>query len=217
MWTRWRCRRCNTSIPSLLQGKHRQAVSTKAARCSSGCENLKRYKNAEKKQEVQYKPAGEEGRFEEDRKMEVEEVDTKKKLDQRKKQLQKQLRDIEKFTDMCQSVVDEHKEKWQQELQDTEQKRNDLLPEDQSMQKRSPKLQSLQDKKETMPKGLCNGDMERIRDEIAERERGSAPRTGTKVPEHLLGRRRVGRRNPTLSSRRTKTKQLCVAVQRTRL
>ena len=43
--------------------------------------------------------------------MEVdEEVDSKKKLDERKKKLQKQLRDIEKLTDMEQRLVDEQKE-----------------------------------------------------------------------------------------------------------
>ena len=103
-----------------MQGKYRQAVSAKAGGCpagsssSSGAENqkyrdpeaeireeLKRFKNAEKKQGVQDEPAGEEGRFEEDGKMKVdEEVAIKKKLDERKKKLQKQLRDLEKITDM---------------------------------------------------------------------------------------------------------------------
>ena len=36
VWTRWRCRRCFSSTPSVLQGKHRQAVPAKAGRCSSG-------------------------------------------------------------------------------------------------------------------------------------------------------------------------------------
>ena len=40
------------------------------------------------------------------------------------------------------------KEEWQQQFQYFEQQRNDLLLEHQRMQKRSPKLQSLQDKKE---------------------------------------------------------------------
>ena len=95
-------------------------------------EEFKRYKNAERSRGVQCEPASEEGRLEEDEKMEVgEEVDSKKKLDERKKRLQRQFREMEKFTDTEQKVVDEHKEKWQQELQDIEQKRNDLLPEHQ--------------------------------------------------------------------------------------
>ena len=46
-----------------------------------------------------------------------EEVHGKKELDERKKKLRKQLRALEKFTDMEQRLVDEQKEKWQQEFQ----------------------------------------------------------------------------------------------------
>ena len=57
---------------------------------------------------MQCELTGEEGRFEEDGKTDLdEEVDSKKKLDERKKKLQTQLRDIEKFTDMEQNLVDE--------------------------------------------------------------------------------------------------------------
>ena len=75
-----------------------------------------------------------------------EEVDSKKKLDQRKKELQKQLRNVERFTGMPQDIQDVLREKWQQELQDIEQRRNDFSRAS-KMQKRSQKLQSLQDKK----------------------------------------------------------------------
>ena len=92
-------------------------------------EEVKRLKKEGKTSFVQFEGAGEGGRFEEEGKMDVdEEVDSKKKLDQRKKELQKQLRNIEKFTDVLQEVGDVLKEKWQQELQDIEQRRNDLLP-----------------------------------------------------------------------------------------
>ena len=63
--------------------------------------------------------------------MEVDEEVDSKKLDQRKKELPTQLRDIEKFTDVPQEVGDVLSEKWQQELQDIVQRRNDLLPEHQ--------------------------------------------------------------------------------------
>ena len=54
---------------------------------------------------VQCEPAGEEGGLEEDWKMEVgEEVDSKKKLDQKKKELQKQLRDLANLTYMPQDI-----------------------------------------------------------------------------------------------------------------
>ena len=147
-----------SSIPSVLQGKYRQAVSAKAggfspgSSSSSGGENKNSWDpEAEvrvKKQGAQCELVGEEGGFEEDGKMEEdEEIERMKKLDEREKKLQKQLLDIEKFTDMDQLLVDEQREECQHELQDLEQRRNDLLLEHQGMQKRSQKLQSLQDKK----------------------------------------------------------------------
>ena len=86
-----------------LQVKKRQLVSARNGGCSSGSsssggknkkrrdpeaevrelrEELKRFKNAKKKQGVQCELAGEEGRFEEEGRMEVdEEAESKKKLD----------------------------------------------------------------------------------------------------------------------------------------
>ena len=73
--------------------------------------------------------------------MEVdEEGESKKQLEERKKRLQRQVRDIQKFTDMDTLLLEGQKERWQQELQEIEQKRNDLLSEHQKMQKRSQKL-----------------------------------------------------------------------------
>ena len=77
--------------------------------------------------------------------MEVdEEVESKKKLDEQRKE----------------------------ELQEIEQKWNDLLLEHQRMQKKSQKLHSLQDNKKKCLKdaGMCEEEMEKVRDEIAERE-----------------------------------------------
>ena len=66
-------------------------------------EELKRYQRVEKRQGAQCEPACEEGKLEEDGQMEVGgETESKKNLDERKKKLQKPLRDIEKFTDMDQ-------------------------------------------------------------------------------------------------------------------
>ena len=119
---------------------------------------------------AQGEPAGEEGRSEETEKMEVdEEVDSKKNLAQRKKELVKQLlRKIDEFTDMPRNVGDMLKEKWQQELQDIEQRRNDLLPEHQKTQKRSQKLQSLQDGKKQcqINLGKCVEEDEHLRSVI---------------------------------------------------
>ena len=91
------------TFPARLQVKKRQLVSARNGGCSSGSsssggknkkhqdpeaevrelrEELKRFKNAEKKQGVQCELAGEEGRFEEEGRMEVdEEAESKKKLD----------------------------------------------------------------------------------------------------------------------------------------
>ena len=55
-------------------------------------------------------------RCEEDEKMD-EEVNRKKKLGKRKKDLQKQLRNFEKFTDVPLDIQNVLKETWQQELQ----------------------------------------------------------------------------------------------------
>ena len=71
------------------------------------------------------------------------EVNGKKKLDQRKKEQQKQLRIIGNFAGVPQALQDVLKETGQKEPQDKEQRRNDILPEHHKMQKRSQKLQSL--------------------------------------------------------------------------
>ena len=36
VWTRWRCRRCYSNIPTGLQGKYRQAVAAKSVEWSTG-------------------------------------------------------------------------------------------------------------------------------------------------------------------------------------
>ena len=81
-----------------------------------------------------------------------DEVESRKKLDEQMKRLQRQLREVERFTDVPQDVQSSIKENLQQQLQDVEQKRNDLLPEHQRVQKRSQKIQSIQDKKRNMQK-----------------------------------------------------------------
>ena len=69
--------------------------------------------------------------------MEVgDEVESEKKLDEQRKRLQRQLREIERFTDVQQEVQSCIKRILQQQLQELEQRRNDLLPEHQRVQKR---------------------------------------------------------------------------------
>ena len=122
-------------------------------------------------------PAGEEVRFEEGREVEVDgEVDSKKKFDQRKKELVKQMRTMSLL--MCRGrVVDQRHEKWRQELQEINQRRNDLLPEHQKMQKMS---QRFQDKKK-----LCKKKTNQLAEE-------NAQRMMVKNPGGLLGRSGAG-------------------------
>ena len=84
--------------------------------------------------------------LDEDCKMEVEKTDSKKKLDEQKKSILRQLRDIEKFASMDPVLRDRQKEIRKDELQENERKRTELPPEHQKMQKMSQKLQRLQDK-----------------------------------------------------------------------
>ena len=117
VWTRSKCRRCQTTISSVVQGKRTQVVSNRGGRSwsewsSSGeCEdkvlahkaqwatltelrelrdNVKWYESEGRKQWAQDEPSSEEGRFEENEKMEMdEEIYRKKKLDQPEKELVK--------------------------------------------------------------------------------------------------------------------------------
>ena len=137
--------------------------------------------------------------------LEVEEdTDCKTKLDEQKKSLQKELRDIEKFTDMEPMVRDSQKEKWKCQLQEIERKRTELLPEDQKMQKRSQKLQSLQDKKRKYIKEACAGEeeMRKANEEVQERR--------VRFEALSEGSRLFGRRNPDPAGRRGEKRQLCV-------
>ena len=133
VWTRRRCRGCHTNIPSGLPRKHRQAVSATAEGYSPGsssssggserqrqirelCEELKRCKNAEKGQETQCETALGKSGLDEEWKMDIDEGVDSKKLGHRKKELQRQLRGIERFTDFPKETQDALKEKWQQEM-----------------------------------------------------------------------------------------------------
>ena len=75
-------------------------------------ELLRKQQSAEKGPEAQGETTRRGRGLEEDCKMEVEEeIDCKKKLDEWRKRMQKQLRDIEKFTDMEPMFWDSQKEK----------------------------------------------------------------------------------------------------------
>ena len=62
-------------------------------------------------------------------------LDRKRKLDQHWRELVKQLRKIDEFTDLPQEFAVQWKEMWRQEMHDIEQRRIDLSPEHKQMQK----------------------------------------------------------------------------------
>ena len=86
--------------------------------------------------------------------------------------MQKHIPEIEKFTDMDQMFPDSQKERWKEKLLKIEENRNELLPEHQRMQKKSQKMQSLQDKKKIFIKDACACDeeMQKVGEEVCETE-----------------------------------------------
>ena len=165
VWTRWRWRRCGNNVPSVLQGKHKQTMYAQnrewysGSSSSSGREEwksqeqeeikrlraqvelLSRQQGAVKSPEEPGEPARR-GRWnlEEGCKMEFDRGD---KLEEQKKSLRRQLREIEKFANMDPAFRNKQKEVWKEELEEIERKRAELLLEHQKMKKKSQKLQSL--------------------------------------------------------------------------
>ena len=104
-----------------------------------------------KKEAVQGGPSilSDEGRDSEDvwgEFMEVEdEAESRKKLDEQKKKLQKGLRGVDRLSFVSKEMQESIKESLQHQSQEVEKRRHDLMPEHQA-QKRSQKIQSVQDK-----------------------------------------------------------------------
>ena len=92
-----------------------------------------------------------------------------KLLGAQRKNLQKQLRDIDKLTSMEPEVRESQKEEFMCLLQLFERKWTDLLPEHQKMQRRSQKLQSLQDKKKHHIMEACarEDELQRVSEDMA--------------------------------------------------
>ena len=79
-----------------------------------------------------------------------DEVESCKKLDEQIGKLQKKLRDIEKFSCLPKEFYENLESNVQQQLQEVEQRRHDLMPKHQKVQKRSQKIQNIQDKRRTL-------------------------------------------------------------------
>ena len=103
---------------------------------------------------------------------------------------------------MPQDIQSKLNETCQLDLQDIEQKRNDALPEQQRMQKRSPKIQSIQDKKRNMHKEsvAAEEEMRRVREEMNKREERFHQRSKkSELRPRLAGRRGKKRHQRLLS------------------
>ena len=114
-----------------------------------------------------------EGGLDEDWKMEVdEEVQRKKMLDEQRKRLQKQIREIEKFTNVDPLFQEDTGKSGRKNCMRLSRNGRISCRSIRKMQEMSQKLQSLQDKKNRCLKDAGTGDeeMEKISDEITERE-----------------------------------------------
>ena len=134
---------------------------------------VEKQQSAWKRQEAQGVPTRRGSGLEDDCKMEVEEeTDCKKKLDEQKKSLHRQLRDVEKFANMDPVFRDRQIEKWKEDLQEIERKGTELSLEHQKMQKTSQKLQSIQDKQRKYFKDACacEEEMQLLHQEMKERK-----------------------------------------------
>ena len=178
------------NIPSGLQGKHKQAMHAKnrewfsGSSSSSGGEEWKSQEQEEIKRlraqvELASKQqgAGKSLRSRANRQGEEvvwkkfeEETEYKKKLDEQKKSLQRQLREIEKFANMDPAFRNKQKEVWKEELEEIERKRTEFLLEHQKMQKKSQKLQSLRGKQRNyfMTPRDCEEEMQTLNKEWEE-------------------------------------------------
>ena len=90
-----------------------------------------------------------------------------KKLDEQRRKLQNELREIEKFSCLSKEVQERLKSNLQQQLQEVEQRRCDLMPEHQKVQKRLQKIQSIQDRRRNLQKesAAAQEEMRKIREE----------------------------------------------------
>ena len=186
--------------PAGLLGKDRQAVAAKTGDWSTCCssssgEEDKKSKSQEAEikelraqfqcfrkqrgeagQEGQSGPARRQSCLEEDWGMEVEEEfengENRRKLDEQRMRLQKELRDVEKLSFIPQVIQRGLKEGVQQQLQDIEQKSHDLLPQHQRVQKRSQKIQSIQVKKRNLPQEnvAAREEMRKLKDCVKQNE-----------------------------------------------
>ena len=193
VWTRWRCRRCYSDILAGLRGKHRQAGewSTDSTTSSGEGDRKTRSLEAENKelratidalekkggegvQRGQGVPSRKEGDLEDvwGEDMDIEdENESRKKLDERKTKLQKELRDVERWSLISKEAQESIKEFLQHQLQGVEKRRHDLMLEHQKVQKKSQKIQSTQDKRRHLQKDSIapEEEMRKLQEELKQK------------------------------------------------
>ena len=105
--------------------------------------------------------------------MDVEdEIEVRKKLDEQKRELQREMREIGKLSCLPEEVQEGLKNSLQQQQQEVEQRRHDPMSEHQEAQKKSQNIQIIQDKRRNMQKEnvAAQVEMRKIRDEIDRNE-----------------------------------------------
>ena len=162
VWKRWRCRRCYNYIPAGLCGNHRQAVAARTVERSTGSSTssgeedrkaksqeaeikelraeLEHYekKDGEGAQKGARPSTRRESGMEGEWRMDVEdEIESRKKLDEQRRKLQKGMRDVEKLSCVCLKMLRTASSMTcSSQLQDVEQRRHDFMPENQKLQKK---------------------------------------------------------------------------------
>ena len=128
MWTRAKCRRCKTSIPG------RVAWKTSASSAHFG-EDIHKLKSEAEKPAVHYEDSGEDAMSDEEADAEA---DSLKKLEMRKHRLRWSCARVRTFKNVDEDCKKNQKDQWRQELAHIDQTRNDMSPEHEKLQRRSP-------------------------------------------------------------------------------
>ena len=97
-----------------------------------------------------------------------DETESRKSLDELKKKLQKELRNVDRLSRISKEVQESIKESLHHQLQGVEKRRHDLMPEHQKVQKRSQTIQSIQDKRRNLQKDSIAGEeeMRKLQEEL---------------------------------------------------
>ena len=96
------------------------------------------------------------------------ETESRKSLDELKKKLQKELRNVDRLSLISKEAQESIKESLHHQLQGVEKRRHDLMPEHQKVQKRSQTIQSIQDKRRNLQKDSIAGEeeMRKLQEEL---------------------------------------------------